>query len=750
MIAPALLILGARVNAAALVPAHGQTVTIRGTVVDATTQAPIKDAQVFLVELARSVLTGADGRFEFPDVRPGTHTLGVSRIGYIYIRRRVPIVSGVTLDITVPLAEGTGTYQETVTVAASARLPSLGGVSSQMVLGSAGHAELRGVVADDPLRAVQALPGVATGDDFQAEFSVRGSAYRHVGIVLDGTPTTSLLHAVRGRDDTGSVSMINTDVLSHAGLFAGPHPQRHGDWIGPTLDFELRDGSRDRAGFRAAVSGTSASAVFEGPLAPGKRSSWLVSVRRSYLDWLIRKLDPDSDSTVGFTDAQAKIVYDVTSRHQLQFVAIGGRATYLGTDPPIVNGLERATSNSGFASVSWRYLTPKLVITQRVGVLGNDFDNRGVSFQQLGRGFTQGETARLDVTVPLPDGWTLEAGGRYERVRTNQVLRDFVLGPSNSGLRVREQRDLYAKTRLKTIWGEIGRRGASGSINAGVRITDRSLASETAVSPWIVGERAFGSLTLRGGFGLAAQYPDPMLWGVGAPRVEPEHAQSVDISGEYRLAPTMKIAVTGFHRSEADVLRRVGEDRIDPETGTRIFGSVFPEYSASLDGTARGVDITFTRRGDSGLTGWVAYTWSHTRHHDTITGEDFDADYDQRHTLNIVAAQRLSYRLSLNAKLRVGSNMPLIGYFTGTTENLSLSSSRNQVRLPLYARLDVRANRTFTFDRGRLTLFLEVMNLLGRDNLGQNEGIIRPNREALGYTERLIPFVPSVGFLIEF
>jgi hypothetical protein len=328
-----------------------ETVTIRGTVVDAGTRAPVADAQVFLVELARSVVTAADGRFEFAGVKPGAHTLTVSRIGYIFVRRRVPIAAGVALDITVPLAEGTGTYQETVTVAAATPPTTLAGVSSQMELGSAGLADLRGVAADDPMRAIQALPGVATGDDFQAEFSVRGSAYRHVGIVLDGVPTASLIHAVRGREDTGSVAIINTDVLSRAALFAGPHPQRHGDWIGATLDFGLRDGSRDRAGFRAAVSGTSASAVLEGPIGPDKKGSWLVSVRKSYLDWLIRKIDPDVDSTVGFSDASARVVYDVSARNQIQFVLVGGRATYLGQDVTPANGLDRATSNSSLASV---------------------------------------------------------------------------------------------------------------------------------------------------------------------------------------------------------------------------------------------------------------------------------------------------------------------------------------------------------------------------------------------------------------
>ena len=59
-----------------------------------------------------------------------------------------------------------------------------------------------------------------------------------------------------------------------------------------------------------------------------------------------------------------------------------------------------------------------------------------------------------------------------------------------------------------------------------------------------------------------------------------------------------------------------------------------------------------------------------------------------------------------------GSNFPLVGYFEGTLDDLHLGSERNQVRLPTYARLDIRANRTFTFDRRRLTLFLEIVNAI--------------------------------------
>ena len=99
----------------------------------------------------------------------------------------------------------------------------------------------------------------------------------------------------------------------------------------------------------------------------------------------------------------------------------------------------------------------------------------------------------------------------------------------------------------------------------------------------------------------------------------------------------------------------------------------------------------------------------------------------------------------------MGSNFPLVGYFQGTLDAMRLGPERNQVRLPTYARLDIRANRTYTFDRRRLTLFLEVVNATGHDNLGQTSGSIRnATFDAVGYTSKMIPFVPSVGVLIEF
>ena len=94
----------------------------------------------------------------------------------------------------------------------------------------------------------------------------------------------------------------------------------------------------------------------------------------------------------------------------------------------------------------------------------------------------------------------------------------------------------------------------------------------------------------------------------------------------------------------------------------------------------------------------------------------FYADYDQRHTVNTYVAYRWSGRTSLSARMRYGSNFPIRGYVGSNAAGYVLSDQRNGLRLPAYARLDLRADRTFTYRKSRLTVFLEVVNATNRDN----------------------------------
>src|SRR5262249_50703878 len=133
----------------------------------------------------------------------------------------------------------------------------------------------------------------------------------------------------------------------------------------------------------------------------------------------------------------------------------------------------------------------------------------------------------------------------------------------------------------------------------------------------------------------------------------PERAYHADLGLEQMLGPNARWQVTIYNREEHDVLRLPRSEL--QVTGGQLVGLSGPlPWVNALDGYARGVEFLVQRRSARGLNGWLSYSLGHNRYHDRTTGEFFDGDFDQRHTVNAYAMYRLTDRFSLAAKLRVG------------------------------------------------------------------------------------------------
>src|SRR4030095_15409825 len=278
-------------------------------------------------------------------------------------------------------------------------------------------------VLDDPLRAIQALPSATATDDFYSEFAVRGNPFRYVGLVVDGVPTRYLLHSVNGITDGGSIAMINSDTLGSVSLLPGSYPQRTGRQMGAEVALATREGNRDGFHGRAGLSGTSAGFLGEGPINGGK-GSWLASIRRSYLDYVIKRIDPEAGFAFGFVDAQARVAYDVNARHQVTVTTLVGRAKFDEGDPNIgANEIQTGINRAWLATLSWRYLpSPRFAITHRVYSTGLRYDNDdragatldSAKFTELGW--------RADASFSPTARWVVEFGGDVERLDGRNLI----------------------------------------------------------------------------------------------------------------------------------------------------------------------------------------------------------------------------------------------------------------------------------------------------------------------------------------
>jgi hypothetical protein len=727
------------------------TGTLGGRVVDARTGAGLSRVLVLVEDGGPSTETDDDGSFHLSGVAPGGRRLFVSVVGYTLVRREVEVLAGGTLSLTIPLSEGTSTYTETVTVASDRFRPSETTVASQQTLGSADIQNLRGVLADDPLRAVQVLPGVATGDDLRSEFSVRGSDFSHMNLTVDGFSTPYLLHTVRAIEDqsaSGSVAMINSDILEGATLLNGGYAQRFGNRTGAEVDFRLREGSRQRLQARAAVSGTAASLVLEGPLGESRRGSWLFSARQSYLDLILQRLSKEG-LDFAFSDAQAKLVYDVSPAQRVDVTVLAGRSRLEEKRDDATDDGQMAIGRnaSAIGIMGWRVTGRRGIVATRALLSANHFRNESPGFVEYDRGHDTQVAVRTDASTALRPGVQLEGGVQADWTDEGRVRR------RSSGGAYRVVNDFEGQAWRSGGYAQIRWTAGPVTVVPGARADRWGLTKETTTSPWAQAElKTSASTSLRGGAGLYRQFPEfeEVIGALGNLAATSERATQYDLGFEQRIGADMRWQVTLFDREEARFFRRVAADtRL--VNGRVVRGSVSAPFAASLDGYARGIELLVQRRSTSGLSGWISYSFGRVRYRDQVTGESFWGNLDQRHTANVYMFYRLSNRVSFSAKLRAGSNMPAPGYYTKRDGDYFVSSTRNDVRVPTYSRIDLRANRAFNWSRKRLTLFAEVMNVLNRDNVRFTPPQVNTRTgQASGLFESMIPIVPSAGVLIEF
>ncbi len=753
----ALVLLTAAAAAAQIVAA-----ALAGRVVDARTGQPLSRVLIRVEHQPVFTETAADGSFRL-GVAPGTATLIVSLIGYAEIRREVMVAANQPLELVIELSEGAGRYDERVVVVGSAN-DGADAAPAGAVLHGRDLQALRGVMLDDPLRAVQSLPAATSTDDFYSEFAVRGNSFRHVGLAIDGIPSPYLIHGIHGVADGGSIAMVNSEALGAAALLPGSYPQRTGRRLGAHVELTTRDGNRDTFRGRAGLSGTSANLIAEGPLANG-RGAWLASARRSYLDYLLARIDPDGTFGFGFSDGLAKLTLDLGSRHQLQILNVFGRSVFdEQLEDPGVNDEALATSRAWLSGLTWRFTpTPRLSLRQRLYATGMDFRNVNAQSVVLDRGRDHVVGWRTDGTVAIGTRWLAEFGSDVQHVThalEQQRTFDGAAAPATVA-------DYRATSRAVSAYAQLTGRVGAVSLSPGARVDYWQATDLTAMSPWLIAELRLASSTrLRGGSGLHRQPPE--LSYLNGPRANPdlvdERAVHADLSLVQSLPRAIEAQITVFARDEDDVLRAFGAEARRLSDRTVTLGRGDAPWDNRLRGHARGIEGVVRRDSPDGLSGWIAYAFSRHRYDDAAAGEQFWSDHDQRHTFSAYAHARLSNRSSISAKLRYGSNYPISGYigeepiaadapplFGGMRPLfLGLVDARNTLRLPAYARLDVRADRVMTIGGRRVTFFAEVANALNRRNERNVPYSVQRNGRVSGVTDSLLPIVPSAGFVVEF
>ncbi len=297
----------------------GQTYRMEGVVIDKVSRRPLEFVNVLVVGLSVGSSTDKDGRFVIEGLAPGIYRLQASMLGYkttftpeYRVNHRVPHIQ-IEME-----EERTELQGVTVTATPFSRV-----AESPVSLRVIGVQEIEKVPGAnrDISRVVQNYPGVAFSPiGYRNDLIVRGGGPSENRFFLDGVEIPNINHFSTQGASGGPVGLIDADLIRSVKFYSGAFPSSRGNALSSILDFSLRDGDMEQRSVKATLGASEASVTSNGYI--GKKTSYLVSVRQSYLQMLFKALG--LPFLPAYTDASFKLKTRFNPYHELTLLGLGG------------------------------------------------------------------------------------------------------------------------------------------------------------------------------------------------------------------------------------------------------------------------------------------------------------------------------------------------------------------------------------------------------------------------------------------
>jgi TonB family protein len=699
--------------------------TIRGEVSQAGTRRPIAGADI-ADDTGGQTASDAQGRYQLA-APEGERTLSISAPGYEKREIKVTVAAGAAIDARRAFLHRTsvGNLEATVPGEKPREAPTRRSLS---------HDELVNVPGslNDPIRAVQNLPGLARPSFLSGQLIVRGSPTQDTGVYLDGHRIPQLYHFL------GLTSVINEQILDRLDFYPGGYGAYYGRNLTGAIDVGTRKGDAQGVHGQASLDLIEAVGFAEGPI--GAHTQVEVAARRSHLDVFLPLFIPN-DPNRGATsvipiywDYQARADHRFEggdelsllffgSSDRLTVVQKGGRRTLpLSVDTRLAFHRMVAT---------WRHDlsdTLSLTVSPALGWTRNSF-----SFEGAGPGpYSQPQTGdvtvltgevRSDLLWKPNDFFQLRAGVDTELDRAAYTIDiQSSLQLLNLGIPI-TQRETFSRVQPAQLWGEYAEAlfnlGAL-QITPGLRLDQYHWRQHArwSVDPRLWGRYALSEATaLKAYVGLYHEPPtgQQIDQTVGNPDLGLAWAVQTGLGVEHHFSDAWSVSAEIFYNRRGSLIVRVDPVLLPDQT---VFN---PHFLNNGIGRVYGLELLLRREVTEKLYGWLAYTLSKSEILPN-PGDQWRAfQYDQTHILILVAGYRPSPGWDLSARYRLVSGNPFapVDYATFDADSGGFVATRGNVgdaRLPLFSQLDARAQYTWTWTYWQLSLYLDAQNVTNHKN----------------------------------
>jgi hypothetical protein len=725
---------------------------IRGRVYNAINNDPLDFATVRIQDQAFGGFTDSTGRFEIKGIPPGLYNLEVSYTGFAtQFVTELQVTNSKPVELEIAMKEE-GATLDTVVITSS---PFNKTDESPVSLRTIGVNEVARSPGGnrDISRVIQSLPGVAGSVAFRNDIIIRGGSPNENRFFIDGIEVPNINHFSTQGASGGPVGLINVNFIREVDFFTSAFPSNRGNALSSVMDIKQKTGREDRLGFNATVGSSDLGLTVEGPLL--KKTTFIASVRRSYLGWLFKTLA--LPFLPAYNDFQFKTRTKINDKNE--FTVIG-----LGAIDNFALNLEADTTDQqkyilGYLPVNtqWNYT---------VGVNFKHFFENSYLTVVASRNMLNNKNIKYkDNDESKPDGKILdylsqEIENKF-RIEHNLRMGGFKMVYGASYEYARYLNDTY--NRISTPLGidtisynttlDLHKYGAFGNISRnfvhdhlimglGLRMDGTTYSAETANPLEQLSPRFSLSYIIKPrfsfNFNTGIYYQLPAYTAMGFRDATGElvnranglkYIRSKHIVGgfEYNTKFNTRFTVEGFFKRynnypfltrEQISLANLGGD----------FGVVGnAPITSTSEGRTYGLELMAQQKLFKGFFGIVSFTYVRSEFTDS-TGEFKPSSWDNRVIVTSVLGKKFKHNWEIGLRWRLYGGTPytpydldrssLVSVWNITGQGIPDYTQLNTRRLDAAHSMDFRVDKKWFFQKWSLNLYLDIQNAYNYQSKG--------------------------------
>ncbi|MFN5911911.1 MAG: carboxypeptidase regulatory-like domain-containing protein, partial [Bacteroidota bacterium] len=765
---------------------------------------PIPFAKVQIINAQKGAISMDDGSYTIGGLEPGVYSLKAVASGFEdLIINEITVTNARPVDLDFPMNLIT-IEQEEVTVTANPFTRKSESPVSLKTLNSTEIERLPGANRDVS-KVLAALPGVASRATFRNDIVIRGGAPSENKFYLDGIEVPNINHFATQGSSGGPVGLLNVNFIREVDFYSGAFPANRANGLSSVISFKQKDGNSEGLITNFALGSSDAALTLDGPL--GKKSDFIFSVRRSYLQFLFAALRLPFLPT--YNDAQFKVNLKPNSKNKISIIGLGALDDFvLNTkvndnieDPEtrefnefILGNIPTQDQWNYTIGINWLHYSEnsyqtivasrnmlKNIATRYEGNIETE-DNKLLDYSSF-----EAENKFRFEHLYTKNGWRLNAGVGYEYARYNNSTYNNVIIQGNPVV-IDFESDLYLSK--GALFSQLSREFLQNTLNISIGLrtdvanySDDMLNPLEQLSPMLsFSYKVNNRFSLNGNIARFHQLPAYTIMGYrdaagdlanknnGLKYIRADHAV---LGVEYLTEVASRFTVEGFYKFYSRYPFSI-KDSISLANLGSDFGVIGNEsITSTSEGRSYGLEFLYQQKLFKGFYGVVAYTFVRSEFLDK-SNKYVPTAWDSRHIISLTGGKRFNKGWELGMRWLFSGGSPYTPFDIATSSlkqvwdvtgtgvlNYGLLNTEREAA---FHQLNVRVDKKVFLDKFNLNFYLDIQNLYGYKTrvaplllLAKDENgvpLTDPN-DPTRYQTKLVENTsgivqPTIGIIVEF